>query len=218
MRRAGLCLFVARSTIQHHGLNNMTFKRAAQVFVTHNAGLRGNTSALNSGSSEEHMAAESLRGEKADTNNGSGPPVRLMTKAEVLNITGFSFPTIWKWMRAGHFPRSRVAGGRSVWRSDEVHAWLENLQVRRLKGDAGGVTMVIEKNTRGPTDDRIIRQSELPVFTGLQRTTIYTLIKAGKFPKPIPLGERNKGWLESELIAWQQSLIAKRNGEGGGNG
>jgi prophage regulatory protein len=65
---------------------------------------------------------------------------------------------------------------------------------------------------------RIIRKFALPDFTGLRRTTIDTLIKAGKFPKPIPLGERNKGWLESELIAWQQSLIAKRNGEGGGNG
>jgi predicted DNA-binding transcriptional regulator AlpA len=99
--------------------------------------LRSNTSALNSGSSEEHVAAEALHGETADINDGSGPPVRLMSKAEVLNITGFSFPTIWKWMRAGHFPRSRVAGGRSVWRSDEVQAWLANLQVRRLKGDAG---------------------------------------------------------------------------------
>jgi prophage regulatory protein len=69
---------------------------------------------------------------------------------------------------------------------------------------------------RGP--ERIIRKSALPVFTRLQRTAIDTLIKAGKFPKPVPLGERSKGWVESELIAWQQSLIAKRNGAGGGNG
>jgi Prophage CP4-57 regulatory protein (AlpA) len=43
---------------------------------------------------------------------------------------------MWAWMRAGTFPRSRVAGGKSVWRSDEVDAWLAALPVRKLKGDA----------------------------------------------------------------------------------
>jgi len=61
--------------------------------------------------------------------------VRLLSKTEILDITGVSFPTIWAWMRAGSFPRSRVAGGKSVWRSDEVDAWLAELPVRKLKGD-----------------------------------------------------------------------------------
>ena len=39
-------------------------------------------------------------------------------------------------IEAGTFPRSRVAGGKSVWRSDEVEAWLDTLPVRKLKGDA----------------------------------------------------------------------------------
>ena len=68
------------------------------------------------------------------------PPARLdvwlLSKREVLAITGVTFPTVWTWMRAGTFPRSRVAGGKSVWRSDEVDAWLATLPVRRLKGDA----------------------------------------------------------------------------------
>jgi prophage regulatory protein len=63
--------------------------------------------------------------------------------------------------------------------------------------------------------ERIIRKSDLPRFTGLRRTTIDTLIKAGKFPRPIPLAERAVGWVESELIAWQQSRIAERDGMGG---
>ena len=33
-------------------------------------------------------------------------------------------------MRAGTFPRSRVVGGKSMWRSDEIDAWLVALQVR----------------------------------------------------------------------------------------
>jgi predicted DNA-binding transcriptional regulator AlpA len=69
----------------------------------------------------------------------SSPQVRLLSKSEVLSITGVSFPTVWAWMRAGKFPRARTPGGgsntKSVWRSDEVEQWLAALPVRRLKGD-----------------------------------------------------------------------------------
>src|SRR5262249_41049155 len=61
--------------------------------------------------------------------------VRLLSKREVLAIANVSYPTLWSWMRQGMFPRSRVAGGKSVWRSDEVEAWLAALPVRKLKGD-----------------------------------------------------------------------------------
>ena len=60
---------------------------------------------------------------------------RLLTKAEVLAIANVTYPTVWAWMRAGVFPRSRVAGGRSMWRSDEIDEWLAGLPVRPLKGD-----------------------------------------------------------------------------------
>jgi predicted DNA-binding transcriptional regulator AlpA len=67
-----------------------------------------------------------------------GPPggIRLLDKAEILAITGVTYPTIWAWMRAGKFPRARIAGGKSMWLSSEIDAWLAGLQVRPLKGDA----------------------------------------------------------------------------------
>jgi predicted DNA-binding transcriptional regulator AlpA len=68
-------------------------------------------------------------------NRSQGPP-RLMSKAEILDHTGVSFPTIWAWMRAGTFPRSRVVGGKSKWLSTEIEAWVAALPVRKLKGDA----------------------------------------------------------------------------------
>lgn len=64
------------------------------------------------------------------------PPVRLLDKRDILSITHVTFPTIWSWMRAGTFPRSRVVGGKSMWLSSEVDAWLASLPVRALKGDA----------------------------------------------------------------------------------
>jgi predicted DNA-binding transcriptional regulator AlpA len=63
------------------------------------------------------------------------PAVRLLDKAEILAITNVTFPTVWAWMRARTFPRSRVVGGKSMWLSTEVDAWLAGLPVRVLKGD-----------------------------------------------------------------------------------
>jgi prophage regulatory protein len=59
---------------------------------------------------------------------------------------------------------------------------------------------------------RIIRKRDLPTFTGLQRTALDDLIRAGKFPKPIPLGNRAVGWLEHDVALWQAERIARRDG------
>lgn len=61
--------------------------------------------------------------------------VRLISKPEVLDRVGVTFPTIWKWMREGKFPRSRELGGKSCWIKSEVEAWINALPTRRLKGD-----------------------------------------------------------------------------------
>jgi prophage regulatory protein len=58
---------------------------------------------------------------------------------------------------------------------------------------------------------RIIRKKELPKFTGLRRTAIDNLIRIGSFPRPIPLGKRSVGWLESELLDWQRARVAERD-------
>lgn len=67
-------------------------------------------------------------------------------------------------------------------------------------------------NVKAPLH-RIIRLRELPTWVGLQRTQIDELIQRGQFPKPIKLNDdgRAKGWLESEVVAWQQERIAKRD-------
>jgi predicted DNA-binding transcriptional regulator AlpA len=60
---------------------------------------------------------------------------RLMHRGEVLDAVGKSYPTIWKWMREGRFPRSVVIGGGVAWYEHEVHEWLASLGRQRLKGD-----------------------------------------------------------------------------------
>jgi predicted DNA-binding transcriptional regulator AlpA len=63
------------------------------------------------------------------------PAVRLLDKGDVTTIANVSAQTLWAWMRAGTFPRGRIVGGKTMWRSDEIDQWLAGLMVRPLKGD-----------------------------------------------------------------------------------
>lgn len=48
----------------------------------------------------------------------------------------------------------------------------------------------------------ILRIGHVKARTGLARSTIYELIKAGDFPAQVALGVRAVGWLESDIEAW----------------
>lgn len=50
--------------------------------------------------------------------------------------------------------------------------------------------------------DAIMRLQEVKKTTGLGTTAIYARIRDGRFPKPVPLGVRHVGWLESEVQEW----------------
>lgn len=58
--------------------------------------------------------------------------------------------------------------------------------------------------------ERVIRLKEVMTRTGLSRSTVYLHIKDGLFPKPINLGTRSVGWLESEIDTWISEKIVKR--------
>ncbi len=57
---------------------------------------------------------------------------------------------------------------------------------------------------------RILRRPDVETQTGLSRSTIYDLMKAHKFPRPVPLGEKSVGWLESEIENWIAERVAER--------
>jgi len=60
-------------------------------------------------------------------------------------------------------------------------------------------------------DMRIMRLKEVIEFTALGRSTIYRFIAEGHFPKPVPLGGRAVGWLDSEVEDWVMDKIAQRD-------
>jgi predicted DNA-binding transcriptional regulator AlpA len=65
--------------------------------------------------------------------------VRLLSRAEVLEIIGVSYPTLWFWVKKGHFPAPRVLGlkttdgnkgGRICWVESEIQDWIMALPKR----------------------------------------------------------------------------------------
>lgn len=54
-------------------------------------------------------------------------------------------------------------------------------------------------------NDRILRRPEVERLTGLRKSTIYHLMDAGLFPRPIKLGSRAVGWRKAELREWSDS-------------
>ncbi len=47
--------------------------------------------------------------------------------------------------------------------------------------------------------DVILRLPAVKSRTGLSRSSIYAKVRTGEFPKPISIGIRSIGWMESEI-------------------
>ena len=52
---------------------------------------------------------------------------------------------------------------------------------------------------------RTIRIQTVLELTGLGRSTVYALVKTGRFPKPLRLGPRAVGWRLSDVLAWLEA-------------
>ena len=64
-------------------------------------------------------------------------------------------------------------------------------------------------------DPAFIRRKQVEMRTGLSRSTIYQYVKDGTFPRPIPLGPRAVGWLESDVSGWiTDRVVMARNNAG----
>ncbi|MGV6491329.1 helix-turn-helix transcriptional regulator [Stenotrophomonas rhizophila] len=64
---------------------------------------------------------------------------------------------------------------------------------------------------------RLLRLKQVLDRTGLPKSTMYSRISAGTFPKQVPVGSSVR-WLESEVEAWIQALVDERDhpGQAGG--
>jgi predicted DNA-binding transcriptional regulator AlpA len=60
---------------------------------------------------------------------------------------------------------------------------------------------------------RIFCKHELPAFVGVSRAALEEMIRNNEFPRPIRINDHGRilGWLESEIIEWQQRRKALRD-------
>jgi prophage regulatory protein len=55
----------------------------------------------------------------------------------------------------------------------------------------------------------ILRLPAVKARTGLSRSTIYLRLAEGTFPKPIALGARAVGWLQSDIDDWISAQVER---------
>ncbi len=48
----------------------------------------------------------------------------------------------------------------------------------------------------------VLRLPQVLARIGLSRSTTYSMIATGEFPKPIQLGKRAVGWIETDITDW----------------
>ena len=61
--------------------------------------------------------------------------------------------------------------------------------------------------------EKLLRIPGLKEKTGLGKSTIYQMVKDGRFPKQIKIGLRASGWLESEVDEWIRKQVAASRGQ-----
>ncbi|MBB4842488.1 prophage regulatory protein [Paucibacter oligotrophus] len=57
--------------------------------------------------------------------------------------------------------------------------------------------------------DRLLRLPQCEALTGLKKSSIYTLMKRGDFPRCVQLTARCVAWPESTVLQWVQNRINK---------
>jgi prophage regulatory protein len=56
----------------------------------------------------------------------------------------------------------------------------------------------------------LLRRKQVQERIGLSRSELYRQIALGRFPRPIPLGERIRAWDADEVEQWIRSRIEAR--------
>lgn len=59
----------------------------------------------------------------------------------------------------------------------------------------------------------ILRRKQVEARTGLSRSTIYARVADGTFPKPVNIGPRAVGWVESEISDWLNTQVEQSRGK-----
>lgn len=59
--------------------------------------------------------------------------------------------------------------------------------------------------------NKLIKIKQVQEMTLLSRSSIYSLISIGEFPKQFKLSERASAWVEEEVLDWVDAKISARD-------
>jgi prophage regulatory protein len=74
-------------------------------------------------------------------------------------------------------------------------------------GFAGTLKETAMQPETAPARDRLIKLPEAESLSGLKKSTIYSKIKEGTFPRPVRLSSRAVAFSESAVLRWVQARI-----------
>lgn len=96
-----------------------------------------------------------------------------------------------------------------AWAAQEISLLRSELaKLRDLRVRAARASVDRENAADRSTSEslhRLVRLSELTQMIGVSRSTIYLMVKQGRFPQPVHFG-RTSAWRLAEVIGWQDAL------------
>jgi len=69
---------------------------------------------------------------------------------------------------------------------------------------------VTEGDQPGGPDDRILFWPQVKAISGLSRTTVWRMQRAGEFPVCVQVSRGRVGWWESQLLTWKRTRTPHR--------
>ena len=59
-------------------------------------------------------------------------------------------------------------------------------------------------------EERLLRRRQVEEITGMSRSSIYRLMREGKFPRPVRIGPAAVRWRARDITAWMESRPVAR--------
>jgi prophage regulatory protein len=59
--------------------------------------------------------------------------------------------------------------------------------------------------------DRLLRIAEVAAKVALRQSTLFEMVRDGRFPAPVRLSSRASRWSEAEIDAWIDACLAGRD-------
>jgi prophage regulatory protein len=131
---------------------------------------------------------------------------------EVVRRTGKSRSSIYSDMTKGQFPRPVDIGTRARgWIEDDIALWIIKTMRERDHLFGKQFSTLQMRVDHMPNVGSVIRLPEVIRRVSKSRSSIYSDVANGLFPRPVSIGMHAKGWIEGEIALWVSEKIRARN-------